>query len=1041
MNERLLVGWRRVLAASAVVVLCLGFPAVLTAARGEPSASPGSLDSVTGGVSGARPLVSGSAAPQRQLAAEELESDLGRLGLIDLDRRTGTPRIAAKLDGYLTGPDSRSPQEIARAYVRDHESVFGLSADDLAGVKLTRSWSDSGYTHLIFTQALSGIPLIEGGLTANVSADGRLINLGGSPLPGLRANTLDPSISAAAALEAAFRDAGAQAPAGDVRRLPGPRRETRVGARTSAKLVLVPSRSEARLAWRVIGGGSAGGAFATVVDAVTGTVLRRQSLSHEVNARVFPHYPGAAVGGSQTTVDITPYVTSPGNAKFFGNFAYVFTDVNDNGTIASSEEIGPSSGNDYLYTYTPFSVIGGNCVGTGGCSWDHTTAFSWQTNRRQAGTQAFYFVNRFHDHLLASPIEFTRAKGNFEGVERVWVDADEGANTNAGLPDDQHINNAYMSTYPFGTPPLMALLLMRPAPGNAASTVGAADDPSIVYHEYTHGLTERLVSDADGVGLLDGNQARALSEAWSDWYAMDKLAADGLVPDTATAGDVKEARFVDRGENIWRSQGFDCEVGDPAAACPGTAGAGSGGYTYGDMGKVETYPEPHADGEIWAETLWDLRRLLIAEHGSAEGLRRARLLVTRGLELTPARPSFLDARNAIVQADAVFNGGADSDIVWQAFANRGMGWFASTRDTGDTKPVESFLLPPVPGGATGTIAGAVTTQQGAPVANAKVWVGGHDSGFADDLETSTTAGGTFTITGVPVGTYTKIFASAPGGYDVGVASNVSVAGGTTTPTSFALRRDWASSLGGASISSFTGPNYSQYLCGPSQAIDGSFAFAWVTTSPVNADAPGSKSITIALPGAVDIASIGIDPTAGCNEGITTSLGSFLLETSQNGTVFQTAATGTFTQADTFQLNTIAPAPGTGAGVRFVRLTAQSTQNQTPPFRGSVYMSVTEVEVYSNTPPAGPSNLTALALSRSQIGLAWSDNSTNETGFRIERSWNGISDWHQIGTVAAGVTTYTHARQPALTTYFYRVRATNAVGDSTYSNVASATTLG
>jgi hypothetical protein len=40
-----------------------------------------------------------------------------------------------------------------------------------------------------------------------------------------------------------------------------------------------------------------------------------------------------------------------------------------------------------------------------------------------------------------------------------------------------------------------------------------------------------------------------------------------------------------------------------------------------------------------------------------------------------------------------------------------------------------------------------------------------------------------------------------------------------------------------------------------------------------------------------------------------------------------------------------------------------------------------------------------------------------------------------------VTTYTHARQPPLTTYFYRVRATNAAGDSASSNVAFATTLG
>ena len=96
---------------------------------------------------------------------------------------------------------------------------------------------------------------------------------------------------------------------------------------------------------------------------------------------------------------------------------------------------------------------------------------------------------------------------------------------------------------------------------------------------------------------------------------------------------------------------------------------------------------------------------------------------------------------------------------------------------------------------------------------------------------------------------------------------------------------------------------------------------------------------------------------------------------------------------------------------------------------------------SATGPKAPSALVATALSRSEIGLAWTDNASTETGFRIERSLDGSSGWRQVGTVAANVTTYVHARQPRLTTFFYRVRSTNAVGDSVYSNVASATTTG
>ena len=88
----------------------------------------------------------------------------------------------------------------------------------------------------------------------------------------------------------------------------------------------------------------------------------------------------------------------------------------------------------------------------------------------------------------------------------------------------------------------------------------------------------------------------------------------------------------------------------------------------------------------------------------------------------------------------------------------------------------------------------------------------------------------------------------------------------------------------------------------------------------------------------------------------------------------------------------------------------------------------------------PANLVATALSRSQIGLSWADNATNETGFRIERSSDGSTGWRQIGTVAANVTTYVHSRQPAFTTFFYRVRATNGTSNSAYSNVGFAKTL-
>jgi hypothetical protein len=89
-------------------------------------------------------------------------------------------------------------------------------------------------------------------------------------------------------------------------------------------------------------------------------------------------------------------------------------------------------------------------------------------------------------------------------------------------------------------------------------------------------------------------------------------------------------------------------------------------------------------------------------------------------------------------------------------------------------------------------------------------------------------------------------------------------------------------------------------------------------------------------------------------------------------------------------------------------------------------------------PAEPKNLTAKAISQTQILLSWMDNSTNETGFKVERSPNGAS-WAQIATVGANVNSYANIGLPPGTTYLYRVRAYNTIGNSAYSNTAHATT--
>jgi len=95
---------------------------------------------------------------------------------------------------------------------------------------------------------------------------------------------------------------------------------------------------------------------------------------------------------------------------------------------------------------------------------------------------------------------------------------------------------------------------------------------------------------------------------------------------------------------------------------------------------------------------------------------------------------------------------------------------------------------------------------------------------------------------------------------------------------------------------------------------------------------------------------------------------------------------------------------------------------------------------NGTPPAAPSSLLANTVSSSQINLSWTDNSTNETGFKIERKTGSGGTFAPIATNAANVTGYSDTGLSANTQYYYRVRASNAGGDSAYSSEANATTL-
>ncbi|MBS1870788.1 MAG: M36 family metallopeptidase [Actinobacteria bacterium] len=670
-------------AAVAVGTLALGAAPAAAITRGPRAGARPQLDVRAG----ERATVPAGVRAARHALAERL----GIEAHVATDPVGGGLRVLDRTNGFLSGPRAGDAADVALAYVRAHAGVFGVDAQSLASLELMRrTTSGDGVTHLTWVPVQDGVPAYDSALRVHVTRDGRVLAAAGPPLGGLALPTTTPRLTASQALAVARNDVGAKAALPRAHTSAGPQRLTTFSDGDRASLVAFESPSGDRLAWRVIAAGTDPYVFEVVVDAASGEILARHSLTDFAStADVLAYHPGAAAGGTQFPVDITRWLNASATT-LTGPYAHAYADPdNDDDFADAGEEINPNVASDWLYTPTPVVAASGQFCSSysGVCTWDGANFSTETRNRAQATTQVFYFVSNFHDWLAQAPIGFDDASGNFElngtnGSDPVLAEADDGGG----------VDNANMSTLPDGQSPRMQMYLFKNVAGAPWPAVNGADDASVVYHEYTHGLSNRLVDPLNADGL-NANQSGAMGEGWSDWYAMDYLVAHGLVSDTGADGEVRVGEYVtDNRTRGIRTQPLDCSVGSAAPACGGSAVARhGGGYTYADLGRVGGYDastpsfEVHDDGEIWSETLWDLRKTL--------GATTARGLITDAMRLSPLDPSFLDERDAILLADQIDNRGVNHDAIWQVFATRGMGYGARTTSPNATRAQASFATP------------------------------------------------------------------------------------------------------------------------------------------------------------------------------------------------------------------------------------------------------------------------------------------------------------------------------------------------------------
>ncbi|QNE19606.1 peptidase M36 [Kribbella qitaiheensis] len=888
-------------------------------------------------------------------AQDKFRASLGSQAVVSVDQVTGTPKQVAKLNGFLTGASNKPAAKVALDYIRAHPEIFHLSEQDLQTLRLRKDYKDIvGTHHVSWEQVVGGVPLFGNGLQANVTKKGQLISIQGSPVAGLNglaaSRSAGPAVSADSARGKAASDVDgkAQAVKGTAK---GNVKNWTNG--DQAKLVWFYTADGLRKGWATYTQAGDSLNYTHVIDAQSGAVLYRRDLTDEANgdALVQENYPGAPRGGQQHVVNLFQRgFLLKGATTLDGTSVHAFADVNDDNVANAGENVkvpGTKHGAEYVLKSFNTNNSSKLCSTAFICTWDPAKPDSWKVNQKQDVTNAFYLASNFHDWLQKGPIGFTPAAGNFTtaGGDPVSLNALDGAATAAnGGPDANHLDNANMNTPPDGLSPTMQMYLWH-TPGaddtqDAFVPSSGANDASILYHEYTHGLSNRLVVDASGNSTLNSIQAGSMGEAWSDFYAMDYLVTNRLEKDTSKDGEVLEGKYVSAGA-LFRTQAMDCSVGSASPNCVGIDGS-QGGYTYGDFPTIGGAPEVHSSGEVWAQTLWDIRKKL--------GRTKALSDITRGMELSPADPSMLDMRNAILQADLVAFGGANQKALWKIFANRGMGWFAGATNAGDSLPAEDTHVPPT--GATATLSGTVIDKDtNTGVSGALVFIAGHDSGFGGDYTAVTNAQGKYTIPGIFPGTYPK-FVVAAKGYEILNQSVTVSASGTTA--NFSPRRNWASASGGGTVKAFNGPDFSPQ-CGPGFAIDSGQGTGWGSTTGDNAGNPTNvmipKNIDIALPAAVNVTKFSVDPSNTCGDPGSASTGDYRIETSVDGTTWATAQTGTFTAANRGKYTELTPS-GNATGIKFVRfvmLSPQvpnfSTNCPAGAFGGCKFTDMSEIQVF------------------------------------------------------------------------------------------------
>ncbi|OBZ90636.1 Extracellular metalloproteinase 4 [Choanephora cucurbitarum] len=319
-----------------------------------------------------------------------------------------------------------------------------------------------------------------------------------------------------------------------------------------------------------------------------------------------------------------------------------------------------------------------------------------------AVTNLFYWVNTAHDFFYR--YGFDEKAGNFQqdnmGRGRSKENG-EGDAVIANAQDGSGRNNANFATPPDGKHGKMRMYIW-----DQTHPMRDGDfESGIVIHEYTHGVSTRLTGGPMNSNCLGWGEAGGMGEGWGDFVATTIR----MRPEYKRTVEFGMGDYSNGGDGIRKYKYSTSNSTNPS--------------TYRIMDRFD-YWGVHAKGEVWAEMLyevyWNLVDRLgftpewfpptpsdpykvamdeeelekVREHVTSYGNTLAMQLVMDGMKLQPCNPSFVSARDAILEAEKQLTGGKYHCDIYRAFAKRGLGVGAKLEKRGWLEQrVESYELP------------------------------------------------------------------------------------------------------------------------------------------------------------------------------------------------------------------------------------------------------------------------------------------------------------------------------------------------------------